>query len=229
YAASIFIFDPKTGRLHLRASSHADFIANEFSITPDQGLVGWAATTRQAVLSPNVSTDPRFLPTAALKETRSEVCVPLIAQQQVVGVLDLQSDRPDAFGSDDVYLLEALAGQLTLAIQEAESYDAERRQTERVNAMAEVARALVSILDIDDLLYEVVDLVTDHLGYERVHLFLRVGDQLVFRSGSGVHSGRWALEKVSYPIDGKGIIAWVAREGRPKISGNVQEEGAYVP
>ncbi|HML22235.1 MAG TPA: GAF domain-containing protein [Aggregatilinea sp.] len=229
YAVSIFIWDEKSDTIQLRASSHADFIANEFSITPDQGLVGWAATQQQPALAPNVSDDSRFMPTVTLVETKSEVCVPLIVQQRVMGVLDVQSDELDAFGSADMFMLEALAGQLALAIQEAESYDAERRQTERVNAMTEVARALVSILDIDDLLDEVVDLVTDHLGYDRVHLFLRVGERLAFRSGSGAHSGKWALEKLSYALDGKGMIPLAAREGRPKISGNVREEAAYIP
>ncbi|WP_119066765.1 GAF domain-containing protein [Aggregatilinea lenta] len=229
YAVSIFIWNEKTDTIQLRASSHADFIASDFSTAPGQGLVGWAATEQQSAVAPNAVEDPRFLPTVALAETRSEVCVPLIVQQRVMGVLDVQSDELDTFGSDDVFMLEALAGQLALAIQEAESYDAERRQTERVNAMTEVARALVSILDIDDLLDEVVDLVTDHLGYDRVHLFLRVAERLAFRSGSGVNSGRWALEKLSYPLEGKGMIPLAAREGRPVISGNVREEDAYIP
>ena len=97
----------------------------------------------------------------ALSATQSEIAVPLRLQDRVLGVLDVQSNRLDAFGNDDVFTLETLAGQLALALQEAEAYDAERRQTERINAMTEVARALVSILDIDDLLDEVVDLVSE--------------------------------------------------------------------
>ena len=155
-----------------------------------------------------------------LEATRSEIAVPLIVQDRVMGVLDVQSNRLDAFGDDDQLTLETLAGQLALAIQEAETYDAERRQTERINAMTEVARALVSILDIDDLLDEVVDLVNGYLGYDRVHLFLRVGDRLVFRSGSGVHSGRWALEKLSYDINATTASsrAWPATASPPSAA-----------
>ncbi|MCZ2096114.1 MAG: GAF domain-containing protein [Anaerolineae bacterium] len=228
YAVSIFIADEKTRRIELRASSHESFERALLALEPGQGMIGWVAVHAETALAPNVAEDPRFLPHAVLDATRSEIGVPLTVQQRVLGVLDVQSNRLDAFGPDDIFLLETLAGQLAIAIQEAQTYDAERRQTERVNAMTDVARALVSILNIDDLLDEVVDLVTDHLGYDRVHLFLRVADRLVFRSGSGVHSGRWALERLAFALDDDGVIAWVAREGQPKVSGNVQGDAWYL-
>lgn len=228
YAVNIFIVDDVSGTIQLKASSHESLAPDDLILAPGQGLVGWVWSNVKPVIAPNVAEDERFMHTVTLAATRSEICVPLTVQGRVMGVLDVQSNRLDAFGSDDTFMLETLASQLALAIQEAQTYDAERRQTERINAMTEVARALVSILNIDDLLDEVVDLVNDHLGYDRVHLFLRIGDRLVFRSGSGVHSGRWALEKLSYDISGPGIIPWVAREGQPRWTGNVSEDEAYI-
>ncbi len=228
YAVSIFIVDDSGQSVRLKASSHREFERAELVLALGQGLVGWSAQNRQTSIVPDVAADDRFMTTASLPDTRSEIVVPLLFQERVLGVLDVQSNRPDAFDEDDRYMLETLGGQLAIALQEAQTYHAERRQTERFNAMTEVARALVSILDIDDLLDEVVDLVTDNLGYNRVHLFLRVGDRLVFRSGSGVHSGRWALEKLAYPISGPGIIPTVAREGVPRIVANVHDDPAYV-
>jgi sigma-B regulation protein RsbU (phosphoserine phosphatase) len=228
YAVNIFIADDREDTIRLKASSHAQFARAELVLAPGQGLVGWSAANHKTTLSPNVSEDDRYLPTAILDATRSEIAVPLMIQTRVLGVLDVQSDHLYGFGSEDVFMLEALAGQVALALQEAETYHAERRQTERINAMTEVARALVSILDIDDLLDEVIDLVTEYLGYERVHLFLRVADRIVFRSGSGVHSGRWTLEKLSFGLDDKGIIPTVARTGTPALVGNVLEDTEYV-
>jgi GAF domain-containing protein len=228
YAVNIFICDEPTNTIQLKASSHDQFARAELVVQPNQGLVGWAAADHKTTVSPNASEDERFLPSALLADTRSEIAVPLIVQNRVMGVLDVQSNRLDAFGSDDVFMLETLAGQLAMALQEAETYDAERRQRERLNAMTEVARALVSILDIDDLLDEVIDLVNEYLGYDRVHLFLRVGDRLVFRSGSGVYSGRWTLEKLSYDINAPiGIIPRVARSGQPVLSRDVSQDPEY--
>lgn len=222
YAVSIFTVDDRTQTIHLRASSREQFEADRLVLQPGQGLVGWTAAHRQTAVVADTSQDDRFMAVATLEATRSEIAVPLHIQNRVLGVLDVQSNRLDAFGNDDIYTLETLAGQLALALQEAQSYDAERRQGERVNAMVDVARAVVSILNIDDLLDEVVDLVSENLGYDRVHLFLRVGDRVVFRSGSGVHSGRWALERLSFPIESDGIIPRVARTGTPEIVDNVE-------
>ncbi len=227
YAVSIFTLDEAAQSLSLRSSSHEQFAATDLRVSCQEGLVGWAATNRRTALSLNVSQDERYLATATLDATLSEIAVPLVVNDRVMGVLDVQSNHLDAFDADDVFLLETLAGQLAFALQEAQTFDAERRQTERINAMTEVARALVSILDIDDLLDEVIDLVTEYLGYDRVHLFLRVGERIAFRSGSGVHSGRWALERLSYDLNEPGLIPRVARTGEPVLTGNVHEHPDY--
>ena len=224
YAVNIFILDEKTQTIQLKASSHEAFQSDSLSLTPQQGLVGWAIRERETVIVTDVAADERYLPLTTLDATRSEIVVPLLVQERVLGVLDVQSNRADAFGGDDAFLLETLAGQVALAIQEAQTYHAERRQRERVNALVEVARAVVSILDIDALLEEVADLVADTLGYDRVHLFLRLGEHVVFRSGSGVHSGRWALEELSFPLESDNIIARVARSGQPEVLPHVSAD-----
>lgn len=227
YAVSIFIVDEAAQSLRLKASSHEQFASTDLRVSYQEGLVGWAATNRRTALSPRVSEDERYLATATLDATLSEIAVPLTIGERVMGVLDVQSNCLDAFDDDDVFMLGTLAGQLALALQEAQTFDAERRQSERINAMTEVARALVSILDIDDLLDEVIDLVTENLGYERVHLFLRVGERVAFRSGSGVHSGRWALERLSYDLSEPGIIPRVASTGSPVLAGDVRAHENY--
>ncbi len=228
YAVNIFVVNEPQQRVYCKASSHTEFATAGIKLDFGQGLVGWAAQHKQTTVSPNVNQDERYLPTLALDATRSEIAVPLKVQNNVLGVLDVQSNRPDAFGNDDMFMLETLAGQVAMALHEAETYHAERRQTERINAMVDVTRAVVSNLDIDDILDEVVDLVSENLGYDRVHLFLRVGNRMAFRSGSGVHSGRWALEKLAYGLNSNGIISRVARTGQPAISNDVQLDEFYL-
>jgi sigma-B regulation protein RsbU (phosphoserine phosphatase) len=228
YAVNIFTYDERTNLVRLRASSHEEFDRRSLQLKSGEGLVGWCATHAQTVNAADVSQDARYLPVAVLSETRSEFCAPLMVDRRMLGVLDVQSNQPNAFKTEDVFMLESLAGQLALAIQEALTYDAERRQAERINAMAEASRAVVSILDINDLLDEVVDLVADYFGYDRVHLFVRIGERVVFRSGSGAHSARWALEQLSYSIYDQGFIPWVARTGHPLVSGDVQADERYA-
>ncbi|MEP7288130.1 MAG: GAF domain-containing protein [Chloroflexota bacterium] len=228
YAVSILTCEESNNEIRLRASSNAAFEQQALVHKPDEGLIGWAYTNKKTANSPDVAQDSRFIYLATLDQTKSEICVPLIVEQRVLGILDVQSDQLNAFKDDDIFTLESLAGQLALALQEAQSYDMERRQTQRINAMAEASRAVVSILDINQLLDQVVDLIADHFDYDRVHLFLRSGDQVVFRSGSGVHSGKWAIEHLTYNINDKGFIAWVARQGEPLVSGNVHTDDRYL-
>jgi len=229
YAVSILLYDPITNLVKLGASSHEEFAARNLSLLPGQGMIGWTYANARTRNAPDVAADPFYQNNGVLQQTRSEIDVPLIVENRVLGVLDVQSDRLNAFNPDAVFTLESLAGQLALALQEAQTYQNERRQAERVNAMAEASRAVVSILNIDELLDEVVDLVTDYFGYDRVHLFLRSGERVVFRSGSGVHSGKWAIDHLAYGIDDNGFIACVARNGQPLVSGEVFTDVHYVP
>ncbi len=229
YSVSILTRDERTGDIKLRASSHQEFNKRSLALKPGEGLIGWAYAHAQTVNSPDVTSDARYVHLSVLEHTQSEIAVPLSMDKRVLGILDVQSDQKNAFKPEDVFTLESLAGQLAIALHEAQTYDAERRQSERINAMAEASRAVVSILDINDLLDEVVDLVADYFGYDRVHLFLRSGTQVVFRSGSGVHSGKWAIEHLAYDIEAEGFVPWVARSAQPLVSGDVQHEERYRP
>ena len=229
YVVNLFIYDPVSNLVRLGASSSPAYEALHLSLMPGQGMTGTAFSTRQIINAPDVTKNPNYIASFGLDDTVSEICVPLRIEERVLGILDVQSDRRNAFNADTEIALESLAGQLALAMQESRTYDAGRRQAERVNALADASRAVVSILNLDDLLDEVVDLVTDYFGYDRVHLFLRSGDRVAFRAGSGVHSGRWALDRLSYHLDDNGFIPCVARNGQPLVSGEVFTDVHYVP
>lgn len=228
YAVNIFMIDPTTQELVLEASSAEELGFRDIRLTPGVGIVGWVARYKQTVIVGDVTKDNRYLLSLALESTRSEMAVPLIFEKDVLGVLDIQSNQLDAFDKSNVFTLQALAGQLALAIRESQTYAAESRQSERLKALTEAARAVVSILDISDLLEKVVDLIDDHFGYDRVHLFLRSGNHIVFRSGSGAHSPRWIKERLSYQLGETGFIPWVAQHGEALMSGNVSEDDRYV-
>lgn len=228
FDVSIFTSDPTSNELRLRASSVAEADKRSITLKPGEGLVGSAYKNAQTLYVPNVLQHPNFTTFPGFEHTKTEVCVPLIIEKRVVGVLDVQTQDYYVFHPEDLSALESLGGQLSMAIQEGQAYENTRRQNERINAMAEASRAVVSILDINDLLDEVVDLVADFFGYDRVHLFLRSGDKVVFRSGSGVHSAKWTIERLTYDISDNGFVAWVARTSQSAMSGNVAEDERYL-
>jgi phosphoserine phosphatase RsbU/P len=104
------------------------------------GLVGHAAQTRQAILVPDVSKDPRYI--AANPETRSELTVPLIYKDKVIGVLDLEHTRRGFFTDDHRRTVTTLAAQVAIAIENARLYEEIARQERRLERDLALAREL---------------------------------------------------------------------------------------
>jgi nitrate/nitrite-specific signal transduction histidine kinase len=95
----------------------------------EQGLIGWAAASGESLSALEVRNDPRYVPLADSDETCSELVVPLRAGSLVLGVLDVQSERRQPFTEIDRTVLESLAAQAAIAIENA-------RLAERSHEMA---------------------------------------------------------------------------------------------
>jgi sigma-B regulation protein RsbU (phosphoserine phosphatase) len=95
-----------------------------------EGLVGYAALHREPVLVPDVSQDPRYI--KVVDDVCSELAIPLLLKDRVIGVIDLESPEPDAFSKRDVEILTLLAGQAAVAIENANLYDEVLRAQERL-------------------------------------------------------------------------------------------------
>jgi sigma-B regulation protein RsbU (phosphoserine phosphatase) len=86
-----------------------------------EGLVGWAALRREAVLAPDVSKDSRYI--KVVDDVRSELVVPMLLKDRCIGVLDLESPELDAFSKRDIEILTLLASQAAVAIENARLYE----------------------------------------------------------------------------------------------------------
>ena len=100
----------------------------ELRIPAGAGITGWSAAHRQALRVPNVAEDPRYIEGSA--NTRSELAVPLIYRNEVLGVLNVESEQTDAYTENHEEMLTTLAGSLAAIIANA-------RLLARVRAQAE--------------------------------------------------------------------------------------------
>ncbi len=105
-----------------------------------EGISGWVAATGKPLLVPDVRQDPHYV-WMQPSETRSELAVPIVVKSKVVGVLDVQSDRLNAFDDTDVAVLQSLAHQIGAAIENARLYDQAQR-TAVVEERSRLAREL---------------------------------------------------------------------------------------
>lgn len=138
---SILLLDPADGKLQHRFSLRfKENIQLKHDIPLGRGIVGYAAQHRQAVLVPDVSKDPRYI--QLNPETRSELVVPLIYQDKVVGVLDLEHTRRGFFTDDHKRTVTTLAAQIAIAIENAQLYEQIARQEKRLERDLALAREL---------------------------------------------------------------------------------------
>lgn len=102
-----------------------------------EGIIGYVAQTGEPVISPDVSDDTRYI--NARRETRSEMVAPIIANDEIVGVFDLESDRFNAYTEDDLQVLLLLTSQVAIIVEKAMLHE-QLVEKKRLEAQLEIAR-----------------------------------------------------------------------------------------
>ena len=193
-----------------------------------QAITGWVAATGEPLLVPDVSKEPRYLFVPGISETCSELCVPLKTKEAVIGVLNVESDRLNAFDESDLVVLQALANQAAVAIDEARLFDAEQRRAEQFRVISEVGRHITSILHLDDVLREIARLIKESFGYYLVGISLIEGDELIVKAGAGPAFDDPEFQPPVFKVGGEGITGWVAGSGEPLLVPDVSEDPRYI-
>ncbi len=138
---SILLLDQEGEKLQHRFSQRfEERLHRKHDIPLGRGVVGYAAEAKEAVLVPDVARSERYI--AVNPETRSELAVPLIYQEKVIGVLDLEHTRRNYFTEDHKRTLTTLAAQLAIAIENARLYEQIARQEQRLEHDLALAREL---------------------------------------------------------------------------------------
>src|SRR5262245_55094285 len=134
----LLLDDSKQKLVHRFSVRFKENIQIKHDIPIGRGLVGAAAQGKKPVLAPDVSRDPRYI--KANPETRSELCVPLIYKDQVIGVLDLEHTRRGYFTQDHLRTVSTLAAQVAIAIENARLYERIAREEQRMERDLAMAR-----------------------------------------------------------------------------------------
>ena len=128
-------------RLNVKFGQH---IQVRSVVAPHEGIVGAAATLRRPIVVPDVSFDPRYI--SLNPETRSELAIPLLYKNRVIGVLDIESPQLNYFTADHVQALSILASHLAVSIENARLYEQVARDEARMERDLTAARRLQSAL-----------------------------------------------------------------------------------
>jgi diguanylate cyclase (GGDEF)-like protein len=148
-----------------------------------QGITGAAARQKRPIYSPDVSKEPLYVSSA--ESTRSELAIPLMARDEVVGVLDCQSANPDHFDKDTIDLLTLFSTQASMALQNAQLYSLERQRARHLEVINAIARETTAVLDQEELLIKVCAVIQQTFQVGHVSVLLRDDEGLLLRASQG--------------------------------------------
>lgn len=149
-SGSVVLINPTTGFLEIQASEGLPPNAAELKLRVGEGVTGWVARTGKPAWVGDVRQDSRYI--MLRRNVRSELAVPLMVKDEVRGVLNVDSDRQDAFSTYDQELLEALAVQAARVIQNTWLYEQLRLKARLFESLANVSRTINSTLGLNDAL-----------------------------------------------------------------------------
>ncbi|MDT8305206.1 MAG: SpoIIE family protein phosphatase [Anaerolineae bacterium] len=175
HPVSIFGIDSQTGDVVILASSIETVEPGQAHLPAGLGLIGTAVSTRQTIVSNYTLEDERFVhmleggPEAA---TRAEIVVPLIVDDRLLGVLDVQSPEAGVFHAGEQTVLEALAAQVAIAIHKTQQMAAQREQAWVTTAQLQVADAIRQSGNMEELLAAVTRLTPMLVGVDHCAVLL---------------------------------------------------------
>ena len=159
YHAHVFNYNENAEELQIVACGYKEGDEHEgthgttvIPVAQEQSLVARAARTKQPVIVNDVRSDPGWLPNPLLPDTAAELAVPLIVGDKVLGVLDVQSDRVNAFTEEDANIQLTLASQVAIALQNARSLVATQHRAEHETLLNAISQKIQSATTIETAL-----------------------------------------------------------------------------
>jgi len=216
YDVNILLLDERASELVWRAGTKLGECASESSLRcrVGEGIVGWAAKHRQPLLVNDVRQEPRYNPVPELPDTQAEMAVPITLGERVLGVLDVQSAQAGAYGEEDLFVLQALARQLAIALDNARLLEQAQQRVSELTALRQVSLQLISTMDIPTVLETIAESALRLVGASDIHIYLYDDQTGEFTFGTALWDTGDRQPAVSAPRK-DGLTALVAREARP--------------
>ena len=185
FNAAIFLIDKSSHEVVMRsiAGGHAMVMQRGYRQSIGEGIVGSVAETGKTMVVNDIAQEPRYQPIApTMKPVGSELAIPIVRGDEVIGVVDIRNLEREAFGQSDVEAMEALADQLAVALENARLYEETQRRVAELSAVQETNLRVASALDTGQILGSVARNALSLVGADDIHIFLHdpAGGGLVF-------------------------------------------------
>jgi phosphoserine phosphatase RsbU/P len=223
---AILLLNDKMQELRIRFQvGYPREVAERTRVKVGQGVTGLAALKREAVLVADVSGDPRYISGAA--NVRSELAVPLIVKNQLIGVMNLESRQPNYFTEEHKRLLMLIASRMAVGIENARLYTRTTRQARTLVLLNEIARELTSILNLDELLKRIAELLNRLIDYQMFSILLldSTGQKLQHRFSLRFRENIQRKHDISI---GQGVVGYAVQHKEAVLVSDVTKDPRYI-
>lgn len=230
YHASIFLLDGDEEYAVLRESTgeagEKMLLAGHRLAVGSKSIVGQVTASGKALIVNNVTDDPTHLPNPLLPGTRSELAIPLKVGDRILGALDVQSTKTDAFIEEDVNVLQILADQMAVAVVNGELFSRTHELLEKHRLLRQITTAASNSTSLEEALHSVVGgLHAASVGDRIAFLLVNENGELQIRASAG-YQGTSHLEiRIA---SGRGITGQALKEKRSILVRDTSNNAGYI-
>ncbi len=223
-SGSLVLVNPATNVLEILAAQNLSSAARKLKLRVGEGITGWVARHGKTARVGDVAQDKRYV--SVRRGVHSELAVPLEVQGEVRGVINVDSERADAFSADDEELLQELAIQAAKVIHNTWLYEQLRLKVMLFESLASVSRTINSTLNLDEALRAITRQACELMRARMCSLMLldESGKWLDLRASHG--AGDAYIKKPRLAVE-ESLIGVVVRRKKPLQVANVQADSRY--
>ncbi|MCB8968185.1 MAG: substrate-binding domain-containing protein [Ardenticatenaceae bacterium] len=205
-----------------------------FAISQPKSLIAQAARERRGIIVNNVNQENAYLPSPLLVDTQAEMVIPLIVGEELLGVLDLQSNVVNRFTPDDLRVHQILGAQVAVALKNAQRYEqlegSLARRTQELQVSIAVAQEIAAAPELTELFHRVVHLAQTRFGYYHAQVYALDEDILWLQAGTGAVGKQLTAMQHRIPLAAKqSVVARAARLGEPVLIVDTRQTTEWLP
>jgi PAS domain S-box-containing protein len=187
------------------------------------GMMARVVQQAQTIRTGTVTEDSHYF--ATIKNIQSRLCLPLMARRKVIGVLNVESTKSDAYTERDESLLTALANSAAIAFENARLYKSEQKRRQEAENLRQAASIISSTLDIDTVVKEILKALKQVIPYDNASVFFHEGDQLRVAMAEGFPNAN-AVSNLTFRADDE-LFQIIRQTGRPIILQDAQADPRF--
>ncbi|MBN1563493.1 MAG: GAF domain-containing protein, partial [Anaerolineae bacterium] len=227
YHAHVYLVN-ETGR-YLQLAAGAGQIGQmmvgtsyRIALDHERSLVARAARSREGVIVDDVTQVDDFLPNPMLPETRSEMAIPMIVGDRVLGVLDVQSNKAAYFDRDDLQVLSTLASQIAVSVNNARLFEDQVAAAHQREALNELSQAMLAAETMDEIYATVTNVLVEQfeMAFARIWTVDPTSQELVLQVSAGLYTHLDGPHS-RIPLDSDLKLARIAHQRAPHITNDL--------